>query len=79
MPAIQSCFIEPIWDQFEGLLPEHEDGHSLGCHRPRVADRLVFDKLVEVAVYGRAYRRIADSTCSLPRCAGAATSGSRWG
>jgi hypothetical protein len=21
MPAIQSCFIEPIWDQFEGLLP----------------------------------------------------------
>jgi transposase len=64
MPAIQSCFIEPIWDQFEGLLPAREDGHSLGCHRPGVADRLVFDKLVQVAVYGCAYWRIADRTCS---------------
>ena len=52
MPAIQSCFIEPIWDQFEGLLPKRDDGHRLGCHRPRVADRLIFDKLVQVAVYG---------------------------
>ena len=63
MPAIQSCFIEPIWEQFEALLPEREDG-SLGCHRPRVSDRLVFDKLVQVAVFGCAYWRIADRTCS---------------
>ena len=64
MPAIQSCFIEPIWDQFEVLLPERDDAHRLGCHRPRVADRLVFDKLVQVAVFGCAYWRIADRTCS---------------
>src|SRR5450759_1703248 len=33
-------------------------------HRPRVSDRLVFDKLVQVAVFGCAYWRIADATCS---------------
>jgi hypothetical protein len=70
MPAIQSCFIEPIWDQFATLLPMRADGHSLGCHRPRVADRLIFQKLVEVVVYGCAYWRIADA---------AATNGSRSG
>ena len=64
MPAIQSCFIEPIWDQFSALLPSRPGSHTLGCHRPRVSDRLVFDKLVQVAVFGCAYWRIADATCS---------------
>jgi transposase len=64
MPAIQSCFIEPIWDQFSTLLPSRPGSHTLGCHRPRVSDRLVFDKLVQVAVFGCAYWRIADATCS---------------
>jgi transposase len=64
MPAIQSCFIEPVWDQFAALLPSREDDHSLGCHRPRVADRLIFEKLLQVAVFGCAYWRIADRTCS---------------
>ncbi len=64
MPAIQSCFIEPLWEQLSALLPAHQTSHSLGCHRPRVADRLVFDKLVQVAVFGGAYWRIADATCS---------------
>src|ERR1019366_688760 len=64
MPAIQSCFIEPIWDQFSALLPTPPGSHTLGCHRPRVSDRPVFDKLVQVAVFGCAYWRIADTTCS---------------
>ena len=64
MPAIQSCFIEPIWDQFSALLPRRPGSHTLGCHRPRVSDRLVFDKLVQVAVFGCAYWRIADASCS---------------
>src|ERR1039458_8403749 len=64
MPAIQSCFIEPIWDQFSALVPTRPGSHRLGCHRPRVSDRLVFDKLVQVAVFGSAYWRIADATCS---------------
>ncbi len=64
MPAIQSYFIEPIWEQFSALLPEREVHHPLGCHRPRIPDRLVFEKLVQVLVFGCAYWRIADESCS---------------
>ncbi len=52
VPAVPSSVIEPIWDQFAVLLPEQADTHPLGCHRPRIADRLVFDKLVQVLVFG---------------------------
>ena len=64
MPAIQPYIIEPIWEQFEALLPERSTNHPLGCHRPRVPDRVVFEKLVEVLVFGCAYERIADESCS---------------
>jgi len=36
----------------------------LGCHRSRIPDRVVFNKLVQVLVFGCAYRRIADDSCS---------------
>ena len=64
VPALPSSIIEPIWDQFAALLPEHEVSHPLGCHRPRILDRLIFDKLVQVLVFGCAYHRIADDTVS---------------
>ena len=64
MPALPSSVIEPIWDQFAALLPPHVDTHPLGCHRPRIPDRVVFDKLVQILVFGCAYHRIADATCS---------------
>lgn len=64
MPAVPSSVIEPVWDQFAALLPEHIDTHPLGCHRPRISDRVIFDKLIHVLVLGAAYERIADSTCS---------------
>lgn len=64
MPAIQSSIIDPVWDQFQALLPPHAKAHPLGCHRPRVPDRVVFDKLVQVLVFGCAYWRIADADCS---------------
>ena len=64
MPALQSSVIDPIWDQFAALLPDREVAHPLGCHRPRIPDRLVFDKLIQVLVLGAAYSKIADSTCS---------------
>jgi transposase len=64
VPALQPYLIEPIWEQFQDLLPEREADHPLGCHRPRVPDRVVFEKLIEVFVFGCAYWRIADETCS---------------
>lgn len=64
MPALPSSVIEPLWDQFAALLPEREVDHPLGCHRPRIPDRVVFDKLVQVLVFGISYVRIADTACS---------------
>ena len=37
---------------------------SAGLSPPRIPDRLVFDKLIQVLVFGCGYRRIADATCS---------------
>jgi hypothetical protein len=64
VPALPPYLIEPIWQQFAALLPEREVNHPLGCHRPRIPDRVVFEKLVEVLVFGCAYHRIADESCS---------------
>ena len=64
MPALPPYIIEPIWQQFEALLPEREVDHPLGCHRPRIPDRVVFEKVVQVLVSGCAVRRIADESCS---------------
>jgi transposase InsO family protein len=64
VPAIESYFIEPIFEQFCALLPEREVNHPLGCHRSRIPDRIVFEKLVQVLVFGCAYWRIADESCS---------------
>ena len=64
MLAVPSSLIEPIWDQFSALLPTRDVRHPLGCHRGRIPDRVVFDKLVQVLVFGCAYARIADATYS---------------
>jgi transposase len=64
VPALQPYLIEPIWEQFRALLPERQTNHPLGCHRPRIPDRMVFEKLVQILVFGCAYERIADGCCS---------------
>jgi transposase len=63
MPALPSFLIEPFWRQFSALLPP-DPAHPLIGHRPRIPDRIVFDKLIQVLVFGAAYWRIADHTCS---------------
>ena len=64
MPALEPYLIEPIFEQFRALLPERKTNHPLGCHRSRVPDGVVFEKLVQVLVFGCAYERIADASCS---------------
>jgi transposase len=64
MPAISPYIIEPIWEQFRALLPERKVNHPLGCHRRRIPDHLVFEKLLQILVFGCAYWRIADESCS---------------
>jgi transposase len=67
VPAIPSWLLEPLWDQFAALLPPRPvylPSHPLGCHRPRIADRIVFEKLVQMLRFGCSYAAIADCTCS---------------
>jgi hypothetical protein len=64
MPAIPACIQEPLWDQFIALLPTRQVHHPLGCQRRRITDCIVFDKLIQILVFGCGYRRIADHTCS---------------
>jgi transposase len=64
VPALSPYIIEPICEQFAALLPERKADHPLGCHRPRVPDGVVFEKLVQILVFGCAYWRIADGSCS---------------
>lgn len=64
MPAVPLFIMDPLWSQFEALIPPIIDNHPLGCHRPRVADRVIFDKLIQVLVLGAAYEKISDTGCS---------------
>jgi transposase len=64
VPAVPSCILDPLREQVLALLPPHIDDHPLGCHRPRIDDAVVFDKLVAALVFGAGYQRIADPACS---------------
>jgi transposase len=64
VPALKPYLIELIWEQLRALLPERKTDHPLGCHRLRISERVVFEKLVQVLVFGCAYDRIADECCS---------------
>lgn len=67
MPAIPSSLLEPVWVEFAALLPERPEfdpAHPLGCHRRRIADRVVFEHVVDALVHGSGYERIATGACS---------------
>jgi transposase len=67
VPALPSWLINPLWDQFAALLPTRpvfDPSRPLGCHRRRILDRIVFDKLIQVLRFGCSYEGIADTSCS---------------
>jgi transposase len=66
VPAIPSWLLEPLWDQFAALLPDrpvYHPSHPLGCRKPRIADRIIFEKLIQVLRSGCSYESIADCAC----------------
>jgi hypothetical protein len=70
VPAIPSWLLEPLWDQFAALLPGrpvYDPAHPLGCHRPRIPDCIIFEKLIQVLRFGCPYQSIADCTWLMPR------------
>jgi hypothetical protein len=67
VPVVPSCLFEPLWSQLAALLPERprvDPAHPLGCHRPRVPDRVVFAHVVAALVHGSGYERVASPGCS---------------
>jgi transposase len=42
MRALEPEVVDAVWAAVEPLLPAPDQSHPLGCHRPRVADRLCF-------------------------------------
>jgi transposase len=67
VPALPSRLTDPLWDQFAALLPQqpaYAETHPLSCHCPRIKDRIIFDKLIQVLVFGCGYRKVADEACS---------------
>jgi len=45
--ALQPRIIEAVWAAVEALLPRRPvDDHPLGCHRPRIADKVCFAGIV---------------------------------
>ena len=67
MPVVPVCLIDPLWDQLSALLPERprvSPTHPLGCHRERIADRVVFEHVIAALVHGSGYERIASPGCS---------------
>jgi transposase len=67
VPALPSWLTTPLWEQFAALIPARpvvDPTHPLGCHRRRISDRIVFDKLIQVLRFGCSYEAIADTTCS---------------
>jgi transposase len=67
VPAVPVSLMDPVWEQFAVLLPDHPavaPTHPLGCHRRRVPDRVVFEHVVAALVHGSGYERIATPGCS---------------
>ena len=67
MPVLPVSLMDPVWEQFSALVPACPvvaPSHPLGCHRPRVPDRVVFEHVVAALVHGSGYERIATPGCS---------------
>lgn len=55
MRALEPEVVDAVWAAIEGLLPVPADAHPLGCHRPRVSDRLCFRGILIRLVTGASW------------------------
>jgi transposase len=52
MRALEPEVVDAIWSAVEPLLPAPEQSHPLGCHRPRISDRICFEAMLIRLVTG---------------------------
>jgi hypothetical protein len=69
VPLLPASLIEPLRVEFAALIgsadrPEFSVTHPWGCHRRRIADRVVFDHVIAALVHGSGYERLAGPGCS---------------
>lgn len=67
MPLLPSCILGPLVQTWLALLPdrpEFDPGHPLGCHRRRIAEVVAVEKMIEKAVTGLGWERLADEWIS---------------
>ena len=55
MRALEPEVVDAVWTAVEALVPTRVDGHPLGCHRPRVSDRLCFRGILIRLVTGASW------------------------
>ncbi|WP_423917409.1 IS5 family transposase [Candidatus Poriferisodalis sp.] len=58
MRALTKAVVDVIWAAVEPLLPRSPDRHPLGCHRPRVCDRLCLRGIIWRLVLGCSWRSV---------------------
>ena len=55
MRALEPDVVDALWAAIEPMLPARDDSHPLGCHRPRVPDRLCFRGILIRLVTGSSW------------------------
>ena len=55
MRALEAEVVDAIWTAVASLLPPPDRSHPLGCHRPRVPDRLCFRGIIIRLVTGASW------------------------
>jgi transposase len=56
--ALDPEVVEAIWQTIEAMLPPPDDSHPLGCHNPRIPDRVCFRGIVIRLVTGASWTDI---------------------
>lgn len=75
MRALEVEVVDAVWAAVEPLLPSRTDDHPLGCHRPRVSDRICFEAILIRLVTGCSWvdaealvgRAVSDTTLRMRR------------
>ena len=58
MRALSKSVVDVMWAAVEPLLPRRADAHPLGCHRPRVCDRLCLRGIIIRLVTGCSWQSV---------------------
>jgi transposase len=52
MRALETEVVDAVWGAVEPLLPAPDRSHPLGCHRPKISDRICFEAMLIRLVTG---------------------------